>query len=65
MWQMSRLSEDKLKPLFDEQQWTILNRQFSNSRSVARFLKQEGRLALEGDSTAGKDENTPPDDIKK
>jgi hypothetical protein len=65
MWQMSRLPEDKLKPLFDDEQWKILNTQFSQMRSIGRYLKQNGRLALEGDPTAGDDETPDPKDSKK
>ena len=55
MWQASHLPEAKLKPLFDDTQWKLLNRQFTQVKGMEPFLKQNGYLEeLAGD--AAKDE---------
>ena len=55
MWQASHLPEAKLKPLFDDTQWKLLNRQFTQVKGMEPFLKQNGYLEeLPGD--AAKDE---------
>ncbi len=61
MWQASKLPEDKLKPLFDNAQWKVLNQQFTQMRGMEQWLKQNGGLTLEGDDTASDDaEPTQP-----
>jgi hypothetical protein len=55
MWQASHLPEAKLKPLFDETQWKLLNRQFTQVKGMEPFLKQNGYLEdLPGDDAKDK-----------
>ena len=42
MWQAAHLPEAKLKPLFDETQWKLLNRQLIQAKGMGQFLKQNG-----------------------
>ena len=58
LWQVSRIPEEKLKPLFDEAQWRLLNQQFKNLNGVWQHLQKSGRLAAEGDP-AGDPEEAP------
>jgi hypothetical protein len=40
--QVSRISDEKLKPLFDEMQWKAVNQQRSQFNGMEQFLKQAG-----------------------
>ena len=45
MWNISKIPEKTLKPLFDDTEWKILNRQFVQVRGLEQWLKQSGALA--------------------
>lgn len=45
MWNVSRISEKTLKPLFTDGEWKILNQQFAQVRGLEQWLKQSGALA--------------------
>lgn len=64
LWQLTRMPEDKLKPLFDEAQWKELVRQLERYRSVERFLKESGRLSFDGDPPPGEAEEKPQEAVK-
>jgi hypothetical protein len=52
---LSRLPEEKLKPLFDEDQWKIVSQQLARYGQMEPMLRQEGALPAEedeADSTA-------------
>ena len=55
MWQAAKLPEDKLKPLFDDVQWKVLNQQFAQMQGMEQWLKQFGVLSLEADAADGDD----------
>jgi hypothetical protein len=42
--QMSKIPENKLKPLLDEGQWRVLKQQLTQMRGMEQFLKQNGFL---------------------
>jgi hypothetical protein len=42
MYEMSKLPPEKLKPLFDERQWKLLQQQFQQSRGMESVLIQNG-----------------------
>jgi hypothetical protein len=42
--QAARLPEGKIKPIFDEAQWRILNRQLTQAKGMEVFLKRNGFL---------------------
>lgn len=44
MFDMKRLPEEKLRPLFDNQQWDLFNRQFEQVKWLGPYLKQNGML---------------------
>jgi hypothetical protein len=44
LFEMQRLSESQLKPLFNDQQWDLLKRQFDQVKWLQPQLKQEGFL---------------------
>ena len=44
MFEMMRLPESKLKPLFSDQQWDLLNRQFEQVKWMEPSLRQSGVL---------------------
>lgn len=50
MWNISKIPEKSLKPLFNDAEWKILNQQFAQVRGLEQWLKQSGALAKEGDS---------------
>jgi hypothetical protein len=60
LWQVSRIPEDKLKPIFDEAQWQLLNRQFAQMKGVWQHLQKIGRLAAEGDPAEAPEEAPAP-----
>lgn len=41
---ISRLREDKLKPVFDASQWRVLSRYFDRAKALEPFLRQQGLL---------------------
>jgi hypothetical protein len=45
MWNISKIPEKTLKPLFSEAEWKILNQQFAQVRGLEQWLKQSGALA--------------------
>lgn len=42
LYQLSRIPEARLKPVFDDYQWKYLKRQLDQGRGMAMFLKQNG-----------------------
>jgi hypothetical protein len=42
LYQLSRIPEAKIKPVFDDFQWRYLKRQLDQGRGMAMFLKQNG-----------------------
>lgn len=42
MWNISKVPEAKLKPMFDEAEWKIMNQQFQQVRGLEQWLKQSG-----------------------
>jgi hypothetical protein len=52
--QASNLPEAKIKPIFNEQQWRLLNRQFQNAKGLETFLKNGDFLP------AGANDAPPP-----
>ena len=49
MWNVSKIPEKTLKPLFSDAEWKILNQQFNQVRGLEQWLKQSGALTKEGD----------------
>ena len=47
MWNLSKIPENTLKPLFDESEWKILKQQFNQVRGLEQWLKQSGAFAKE------------------
>jgi hypothetical protein len=56
MWNVSKIPEKTLKPLFDESEWKILKQQFNQVRGLEQWLKQSGALAKDADA----DEDAEP-----
>lgn len=54
LYQLSRIPEGRLKPVFDDFQWKYLKRQLDQGRGMAMFLKQNGFIPDE------KDGKSPP-----
>jgi hypothetical protein len=44
MYQAGKIAETKLKPLFADRQWALLNRQFNQMRGMEQFLRNQGLL---------------------
>ncbi len=44
MYQAGQIAEAKLKPLFEDRQWALLNRQLNQNRGMDRFLRNQGLL---------------------
>lgn len=65
LWQLSRLPEDQLKPIFDETQWKVLTEQFRNMRDIGELLKKNGKLSFEGDPPPGEGEPEKQKDPKE
>jgi hypothetical protein len=42
LYQLSRIPEDKIKPVFEDVQWRFLKRQLDQGRGMEMFLKQNG-----------------------
>lgn len=49
MWNVSKIPEKALKPLFSEAEWKVLNQQFQQVRGLEQWLKQSGALSKDGD----------------
>jgi hypothetical protein len=49
MYQLGRLPEAKLKPLFDEAQWKVVNRQVAQFKGLEPLLRQAGLWPVEDD----------------
>jgi hypothetical protein len=49
--QLGRLPEAKLKPLFGETQWEMVNRQLAQVKELEPMLRQSGQLSDEDDET--------------
>ncbi len=47
MWNISKIPEKTLKPLFSDAEWKVLNQQFAQVRGLEQWLKQSGALAKE------------------
>ena len=47
LYQLSRIPEAKLKPVFDDVQWPSLKRQLDQGRGMGMFLKQNGFVAAD------------------
>jgi hypothetical protein len=45
MWNISKIPEKTLKPMFNDAEWKILNQQFAQVRGLEQWLKQSGALA--------------------
>src|SRR5208283_5075319 len=44
MYQAGQIAEAKLKPLFEDRQWALLNRQLNQMRGMQQFLQDQGLL---------------------
>ena len=44
MYQAGQIAEAKLKPLFEDRQWALLNRQLNQMRGMEQFLRNQGLL---------------------
>ena len=49
MWNISKLPEAQLKPLFDNAEWKILNQQFVQVRGMEQWFQQNGALKKDAD----------------
>ena len=47
MWNISKIPEKTLRPLFKDAEWKVLNQQFAQVRGLEQWLKQSGALAKE------------------
>lgn len=45
MWNISKIPEKTLRPLFKDAEWKVLNQQFAQVRGLEQWLKQSGALA--------------------
>ncbi|MHB1555842.1 MAG: hypothetical protein ACYC61_00040 [Isosphaeraceae bacterium] len=52
LYQLSRIPEARLKPVFEDVQWNYLKRQLDQGRGMAMFLKQNGFIPDEKDGKA-------------
>ncbi len=62
MWNVSKLPEAKLKPLFDNVEWKTLNQQFVQVRGMEQWFKQSGATQ---DDTDAEEEPDGESDKKK
>lgn len=44
LWKAAQVPEDKLRPLFDDDQWKRLSRHLANGRAMEQWLKQAGLI---------------------
>jgi hypothetical protein len=61
LYQLSRIPENRIKPVFEDFQWRSLKRQLDQGRGMEFFLKQNGFVAGDGPETKSK----PPDPMPK
>ncbi len=47
MWNISKIPEKTLRPLFKDVEWKVLNQQFTQVRGLEQWLKQSGALPKE------------------
>lgn len=50
MWNISKIPEKKLKTLFTDTEWKVLNQQFQQVRGLEQWLKQSGILPKDGEA---------------
>lgn len=55
LWQLGRLPEERLKPLFSEAQWKRVNAQLARYQQMEPMLKQSGQLLDEDDEADRKE----------
>lgn len=60
LWQASRLPDDDLKAWLDEGQWKVLQQQFAQLKGIESYLRENGRLELEGDPLPESDQARSP-----
>ena len=48
LYQLSRIPEDKIKPVFEDVQWRFLKRQLDQGRGMEMFLRQNGFVPADG-----------------
>ena len=68
LFQISRVSERKLKPIFDDLQWRLLVEALSEARKVGPFLIQGGYVldaGLDGDARSGSETGTGLDNTDR
>jgi len=63
LFQLGRLPEEKLKPLFDEKQWQMVNAQLDQVKGLVPELKHAGQLPAEDDEADRTDDQ--PAALKK
>jgi hypothetical protein len=49
MYQAGRISESRIRPMFDDQQWAFLKRQLDQMRGMGHWLRNAGMLPAQGD----------------
>src|SRR5262249_20632359 len=59
LYQLSRIPEAKIKPVFEDFQWKVLKRQLDQGRGMEMFLKQNGFVP--GDAPDAKKSGRPVD----
>jgi hypothetical protein len=62
MFYLSRMQDEKLKPLLDNVQWKVLNRQLDQARGMEHWLRQAGHLS---DDDEDNDEAQPAAQVQK
>jgi hypothetical protein len=55
MFQLGRLPEEKLKPLFDNMQWQVMSRQLDQFKGYDMMLRRSGQLPDEDDDATDAD----------
>lgn len=50
LWNISKLPDEKLKPIFDATQWKVLKQQLAQGRGMEQWLKQSGMLPKEDEA---------------
>jgi hypothetical protein len=59
LYQLSRIPEAKIKPVFDDFQWPFVKRQLEQGRGMGMFLKQNGFVPAEGPEPRANDAPGP------
>jgi hypothetical protein len=54
LYQLSRIPEDKIKPVFEDVQWRFLKRQLDQGRGMEMFLRQNGFVPGDGPLPKGR-----------